>query len=188
MKPWVCWIFVALLSAHGLEAQGTVVHPEPPLDSARTELRDALLGLRDSLNSIDAAAARLQRDYRQASAPLLLSRARVMHEACSRSARTLPAARQVLSGANVFGEGRVKRRGELTQAMKQLQGVLSRCESEFAAMSQAGQAETVRGYGNDRAIQVQGAIRKYEKSLGEFFGAMGIKATSPGADAKPSAG
>jgi hypothetical protein len=55
-------------------------------------------------------------------------------------------------------------------------------------MSQAGQGETVRGYGNERAGRVQAAIRRYERTLGAFFSAMGIKVTPLGAESRPMAG
>jgi hypothetical protein len=50
-------------------------------------------------------------------------------------------------------------------------------------MSQPGKAETVRGYGNDRAVQVQGALRRYERTMQEFLGLMGIKVAPLGAPA-----
>ena len=55
-------------------------------------------------------------------------------------------------------------------------------------MSRRGQGETVRGYGNDRAIRVQSALRKYENALRGFLGVMGLKVTRLGANPRPSAG
>ncbi len=179
---------VTLLFAQNLAAQGTVVRPEPALDAGRVTLRDALLRFRDSLNTIDAAAARLQRDYRQASTASLLSRARVMREACARSIRTLPSSRQAVRAADASEGLRERRRGEMMGALDQLQKALAQCESDFTVMSQAGEGERVRGYGNDRAVRVQVALRKYEKALGAFFSAMKIKVTPAGAEARPLAG
>jgi hypothetical protein len=166
--------------APNLAAQ-TVVRPEAPLDPARSSLRDALLVLRDSLSSIDAAAGRLQRDYRQASAASLVSRARVMTDACARSARTVPPTRQAVVAADASSDVRLKRQRELVQALAQLHDALNRCQSSFGAMGQSGQGEQVRGYGNDRAVRVQAALRKYERVAGEFLAAMGIKVTPRGA-------
>ncbi len=183
------WFMLAgLLCARTLEAQGTVVRPDAPLDPARAELRDALLVLRDSLNSIDAAAARLQRDYRSASPPSLLSRARVMRDACSSSARSISRARNMVLAANAPDQLRLKRQGEMTKALDQLRTVLTRCESEFTAMSQPGKGETVRGYGNDRAVRVLASLRRYEKTLGGFFAAMGIRVTPQGGEPRSLAG
>jgi hypothetical protein len=184
-SAWV--LSLAVLGASRLTAQ-TIMKPEPPLDSARAAVRDALLILRDSLVTVDGAAARLQRDFRQASGASLLSRARVMRDACGRSFRTVPLTRQAVLGTKLSDPNRIKRRGELVGALDRLKGVLNRCEEDFAAMSQPDQAETVRGYANDRAVRVQGALRKYEQSLRDFFGAMGIRVMPLGSNPRPAAG
>ena len=93
MSRWYL-VLIGTLFAQTLSAQGTVVRPEPRLDAGRAALRDALLQFRDSLNTIDAAASRLQRDYRESSTASLISRARVMREACARSVPSGPPARQ----------------------------------------------------------------------------------------------
>ncbi len=173
MKVWT-WLLLAIFCARPLSAQ-VVAQPEPPLDSARTSLRDALLVLRDTLATIDAAAARLQRDYREASGASLLSRARVMRDACDRSIRTIPPARGAVLNAKLSTVKRQKARTELVSAMDTLKGVLIRCEKEFAAMSQPDQAETVRGYANDRAVRILGGLRRYEHSLRNFLALMGIR-------------
>lgn len=179
---------IGVLFAQTLAAQGTVVRPEPPLDAGRVALRDALLQFRDTLSSIDAAASRLQRDYRQASAASLLSRARVMHEACARSVRNIPPARQAVLAADATNEQRVRRRGEMVAALDQLHKSLTLCESEFAAMSRPGEAERVRGYGNDQAIRILAALRRYERVLGTFFSALQIKVSPLGVEPRPAAG
>jgi hypothetical protein len=181
-------VALVLLSAAPLAAQGTVVRPEPALDAGRASLRDALLRFRDSLNSIDAAAGRLQRDYRQASTASLISRARVMQEACDRSLRNLPAARKAVVASDASEGQRLRRRREMLTAMEQLGKALTRCRSEFGAMSQPGEGEQVRGYGNDRATRVQAALRRYEVALATFFSAMGIKVAPLGAPVRPLAG
>ena len=181
-------VALVLLSAPPLAAQGTVVRPEPALDAGRAALRDALLRFRDSLNSIDAAAARLQRDYRQASAASLMSRARVMQEACDRSTRNLPPARKAVVAAEASEGQRLRRRREMLSAMDQLGKALSRCQSDFAAMTRPGEAEQVRGYGNDRATRVQAALRRYEVVLATFFSAMNIKVSPLGTPIRPLAG
>lgn len=180
-------LLLAVLCAPNLEAQ-TVVRPEAPLDSARASLREALFVLRDSLSSIDAAAGRLQRDYRQASAAALLSRARVMTDACARSRRTIPPTKEAVLAADGSNELRRQRQRELVQALERLAAALSRCEVDFGAMSKPGQGERVRGYGNDRAARVQTAIRQYERLAGAFLAAHGIKVRPRRADPSPVAG
>jgi hypothetical protein len=181
-------VVIGLLFAPDLSAQATVVRPEPALDANRAALRDALLRFRDTLNSIDAAAFRLQRDYRQASLASLTSRARVMREACARSVRNLPPTRQAVLAANASDDRRVRLRGELVAALDQLQQALARCELDFAGMSRPGEAERVRGYGNDRAVRAQAALRKYERALAAFFKAMNIRVTPLSPKSRPLAG
>jgi hypothetical protein len=181
-------VLVAMLAAGTLSAQATVVPPEPPLDPMRAGLRDALLVLRDSLMTVDGAAARLQRDFRETSAASLLSRARVMHDACARSLRTVPPTKQTLTAADLSEPVRVQRRRELLQALDRLSGSLSRCEARFAAMSQPGQGETVRGYAYARSQAVQAAIRKYEENLRGFFTALGIYVSPAGSSPRPTSG
>jgi hypothetical protein len=185
VRHWI-WL-VILLGAQPLSAQ-IVVQPEAPLDSARASLRDALLVLRDSLVTIDAAAARLQRDYREASGPSLLSRARVMRDACARSAKTIPSTRSAVNKAELSDVNRRRHRAALVSALDTLRGVLTRCEKDFAAMSQPDQAETVRGYANDRASRVVGSLRQYEQKMRNFVSAMGIRVTPLGATAPALAG
>jgi hypothetical protein len=179
---------ISMLFAQNVAAQGTVVRPEPALDAGRATLRDALLQFRDTLSSIDAAAFRLQRDYRQASTASLISRAHVMREACARSVRNLPPTRQAVLAANASDERRLRRRGEMVGALDQLQKAVARCELDFAAMSRPGEGERVRGYGNDRAVRVQAALRKYERVLGTFLRAMNIRVTPHSAQPRPATG
>jgi len=187
MKRMALLLVITICPA-ALAAQGTVVVPEPALDAGRATLRDQLLRFRDTLNGIDAAAARLQRDYRAASGAALSSRARVMTDACARSGRNVLPARRAVLAADASDSGRIKSRTQLLRALDQLRVVLSRCEADFAALSRPGQEENVRGYGNDRAVRVQGALRRYEQVLAGFFNAMGIKVSPLGASAHPAVG
>ena len=181
-------VFLILLMvfwSQDLVAQGTVVVPEPALDVGRATLRDELLRFRDTLSTIDAAAARLQRDNGTASPEALVSRAHVMSEACARSARNTPPARRSVLAADANNKARLQTQGEMLQALDRLRGVLSKCEAEFQRFSRPGQGETVRGYGNDRATRVQAAIREYETVLARFLNAMGIKVSPLGAKPRP---
>ena len=184
----ICLVLFCLLWATHLSAQGTVVLPEKALDPARATLRDELLRLRDTLNSIDAAAARLQRDFRQASGAALTSRARVMRDACARSARNVAPARKAVLAAKASGDQQLRLRKDMTQALDRLHDTLVRCNTDFGKLSQPDQGEEVRGYGNHRAVLVQQGLRKYEQTLARFFNAMGIKVRPLGAEGSPLAG
>ena len=185
MKPLVLILLIAAWTPR-LSAQGTVVLPEAPLDSSRAALRDDLQTLRDSLGTIDAAAARLQRDYRQASEAILESRARVMTEACTRAARNVPLARRAVQRTQAANQARRQTRDELLGALDRLNKVLTRCQAEFEDWSRPGQGEAVRGYGNNRAIRTQSGLREYERVLARYLSAMGIK-TSPAGSRYPAA-
>jgi hypothetical protein len=184
VNRWFALLLV-VLTARPLAAQ-TVIRREPPLDSARAALRDALLILRDSLNGVDGAAARMQRDFQAASGPSLLSRARMIQQACARSGRTILPTQQTVQRFKLTESEKLKRRKALVGAMEQLKVALGRCDTEFAAMSRPDQAERVRGYGNDRVIRVQTAIRSYEEVLRDFLGAMHIRIRPLGADPQPT--
>jgi hypothetical protein len=182
-------LLLLLAGAAPAAAQTTMVRPVPvPLDSNRAAVRDAIVLLRDSLGTIDAAAARLQRDYREASATALLVRARLIRDACAHSAGMVPTTRTSLLAAQISQPERMKHREALVAALDQLKKSLTACQAEFARMSQAGQAETVRGYGNARAIKVQASLRQYERTLNEFLGVMGIRVVPAGAENHPAAG
>ncbi len=179
MKQLVLIILFAAWTPR-LDAQGTVVLPEVPLDSARAALRDDLFTFRDSLSSIDAAAARLHRDNRQASDAVLRSRARVMTEACTRSVRNLPRTRRAIQASEASNDARRRARREMLGALDRLNGILTRCQSLFGAWSEPGKGEEVRGYGNNRAIGIQSGLREYERILARYLNAMGIKDTQSG--------
>lgn len=175
MRQISCSILLVGITMVTTAAAQTVIRQPQPLDSARATLRDDLVVLRDSLNTVDGAAARLQRDYRSASEASLLSRARIMKEACARSSRTLPVARKALLGVSLTDPRKLQRRQDVVTALDSLGTALARCDTQFTAMSQPGQADSVRGYANHRAQQVQRAIRSYELHLRPFLGSMGIR-------------
>jgi len=178
---------LGILAASPVAGQ-TVMRPAPPLDSARATLRDAVIVLRDSLATIDGAAARLQRDYQAASGQALLSRARVMRDACARSVKTVPPTRSVVMATQVSGDQKLERRRDLVTAMDSLRHVLVRCETEFTSMSQPGQGERVRGYGNEKAAGVQTELRRYDRALAGYLQAMGIRIPPAGVAASASPG
>jgi hypothetical protein len=176
----VLWAMVltGMLGVLPVAAQ-TVVQPVR-LDSARAALRDDLEVLRDSLHTIDGAAARLQRDYRTASEASLLSRAGLMKEACARSSRTVPSTRQALLDFRLSDRQKLELRQQVVTALDSLHGALRRCETQFTAMSRPSQGDSVRGYANHRAELVQTAIRNYEQHLRHFVGSLGIRILPPG--------
>ena len=71
-------------------------------------------------------------------------------------------------------------------ALDRVRGVLGRCEVDFAAMSQPGEGETVRGYAYARSQVVQDALQKYQQSLRQFLTAMGSTYRPAGATPRAS--
>jgi hypothetical protein len=53
-------------------------------------------------------------------------------------------------------------------------------------MSKPEQAEEVRGYANDRASKVQGALRSYGIAARDFLVLMGIRLSPTGVSSRPS--
>lgn len=78
-------------------------------------------------------------------------------------------------------------RATLRDELLRLRDTLVRCNTAFGKLSQPDQGEEVRGYGNHRAVLVQG-LRKYEQTLAWFFNATGIKVRPLGAEGSPLAG
>jgi hypothetical protein len=187
MKRILLTLAVLVAGSVTLHAQA-VVTPAAPLDAARTRVRDALLVLRDSLMTVNGAAARLQRDFRKASPALLSARARDVSSACARSARTIPATRQVVAAAQATNPVPVRSRTELVRSLDSLAGVMTRCSTEFGAMAQAGKAEEVRGYGNRRAEPILKTLEDYDFTAESFFATWGIEVRPLGARPNPLAG
>ncbi len=175
-----------LLSAGSLAAQA-VVMPEKPIDPPRAKVRDALLVFRDSLLTVDAAAARLPRDLRTTSDAAALARARGMRDACERSAKALPLARTAVMESNWTEVNRRKSQAQLQGAMDSLGVALDRCLTEFRAMS-SGPAEEVRGYAVGRANRAHAAVQRYNRALNSYFQALDIKVRPVGGPPSPIAG
>jgi hypothetical protein len=179
----IVWAIIVMGAVGTIPAAAQTVISQPaPLDSARAALRNDLAALRDSLHTVDGAAARLQRDYRTASDASLLSRARLMKDACARSSRTVPSTRQAV----LDFRPQLERSHRVVAALDSLHAALRRCETQFTAMSQPNQGDSVRGYANSRAEQVQMAIRNYEKYLHPYLGSLGIRLLPPGMESKAS--
>ena len=152
-----------------------VVRPPAPLDPARATVRDAVLVLRDSLQGIHAGRAHLRRDYRDASSQALVSRARVMRDACAASARTLPQTRiAVQKGPTATPQSR-SARDELLAEMSRLVAPLEACRGRFDEWVRSSDGDAVRGYANRLADEIEVPIRAYEHRLATYLGTQGIR-------------
>lgn len=178
-------LFVAAPVAAGAQA---VVMPTAPLDAARTHVRDAMLLLRDSLMTVNGAAAALHRDFRQTSGAVLTTRAREVSAACARSVRTIGPTREAVAAAQATNPVPVKTRDALVRSLDSLSIELNHCVSEFGAMAAPGKAEEVRGYGIRRSEPILKALSDYDRAANSFFATWGIEVRPLGARPVPLAG
>ena len=170
-----------------LNAQA-VVRPASPLRPAHVPVREAMLVLRDSLMTVNGAAARLQRDFRETSDAALTSHARGIANACARSVRTLAATRKTVAAAEADDRARLNTRAAVLRGLDSLASELTKCSDEFAAMGLPGKGEEVRGYGNRRAEPILKALYDYDATAARFFKAWGMDVRPLGARPNPLAG
>lgn len=188
MKRTVFLTLSLFASAASLDAQATMVLPDKPLPPEHARVQDAAYVLRDTLYAVTGAAARLNRDFRQTSDALLLSRAREMTLACAAVARNITPPRTVLTETPTDTRLREREKQRLLGAFDDLAGAAAVCASRFEALSAQPKGDEIRGYGNrDAAVMVR-EIREYESALDGYFRAMNIPNRPRGARANPLAG
>jgi septal ring factor EnvC (AmiA/AmiB activator) len=182
---------VALLvtgAAPALGAQAAMVVPEKPLDSERARLRDTVYVMRDTLAAVNASIARLQRDFRTASTPVLVSRARTLTADCAAARRRIPATRSAIAAAPIKSKLVLDQQKRTTTELARLETELDRCVTEFGRLSTPAKGEEVRGYGNRKAAPIQTQIRRYDEAVTGFFSALEIPHRPLGARRNPLAG
>ena len=165
----------------------TVVQPRQQLDSSRAAVRDAILMLRDSLQVVHAGGARMQRDFQSASEAALLSRARIMRDGCTVSARALPQARTVVASGPADTDKQRAARATLLSEMDRLATSLAECQATFSAWVEGRDGEAVRGYGNRAAETVRAPILSYEDKLQRYLALLGIRVQPLGVGSAPVA-
>lgn len=179
-------LFSLAAAPAALNAQ-TVVRPAGPLRPAHAQVRDAMLVLRDSLMTVNGAAARLQRDFRETSDAALTSRAREIANACARSVRTVAPTRKAVAAADAADRARLNTRAAVLRALDALATEMTKCSDEFGAMALPGKGEEVRGYGNRRAEPILKALYDYDATATRFFKAWGMDVRPLGARPDPLA-
>ncbi|MBK6422545.1 MAG: hypothetical protein IPI38_18880 [Gemmatimonadetes bacterium] len=155
---------------------GQAVLDDPTLDSVQTVLRDALYRLRDTLTLVDAATARIARDLRATSDPVLRSRARAVADRCSAAVRMVPVTRETLSTHPRPAPDPRRVREGMDRALVTLEAELKGCVTEFTRLSEHGQEAELRGYGIGRGTKVRTAVRAFQPAAESYFGsALGIR-------------
>lgn len=136
--------------------------PERPLSPAETELRDAIVVLRDTLFSVHAVATRIERGL-GGSPAVMLATGRTLGQECAKGARATGVMREYAAGISTsdarWGDVAV---ADFRAAIAQLERAMTRCgETSATAIAsspvdaeqlQAAQLATVR------------SIREYEAS------------------------
>jgi hypothetical protein len=146
-----------------------VVQPEAKLNDAQMMVRTSLYQLRDSLQLVEAASARIARDLRSASDAALRSRARVMADRCQAAAIQTDSTRSVLSRQALPEPDPNGVRLPMVKALDSLQVHLKACVGQFTSLSEPAKAEELRGYGIGRGRRVQEAIQSYRPIASRYF-------------------
>jgi hypothetical protein len=166
---------VALLALAALAAGApvlsaqTVVQPEPKLNDAQLTVRNSLYQLRDTLQLVEAASARIARDLRSASDAALRSRARTMADRCRAATVQVDSTRTVVERGKLPDPDPRSARLSLDKALEVLRGHLVDCTAQFTALTSPEKAEELRGYGIGRGQRVQAAIQTYRPTASQYF-------------------
>lgn len=157
-----------LLVAVPLAAQ-TVVQPDRKLTQQESAVRTSLYQLRDSLNAVEAASARIARDLQSASDAALRSRARVMAARCQAATAQLDSSRALVGRASLPTPDPRQNRGALDKALGLLRTTLVDCGTQFTGLTAPEKAQELRGYGIGRGEKVQTAIQAYRPVASQYF-------------------
>jgi hypothetical protein len=147
----------------GLPKPDQSLWPERPLSPPEQELRDAVVVLRDTLYSVDATAARLERGL-AGSPAVLRSTGRSLNAECARGARATGAMRTYAAGLSTDNA----RWGDLAltdfrKALSTLEAAMVSCDKVSA---KAIEADTVDAASLRQAqVNTVLAIRNYERSV-----------------------
>lgn len=169
MKATFLFLLAALAAgSRGLSAQ-MVVQPEAKLNQAQMTVRTSLYKLRDSLQLVDAATARIARDLSRASDAALRSRANVMAARCEAAAVQLDSTREAVSRGALPDPDPKAIRLSLDRALDSLRLQLKDCATQFTTLADPAKAEELRGYGIGRGQRVQQAIQRYRPAASMYF-------------------
>jgi hypothetical protein len=155
------------LGAHQLPAQQVI--KKPVFDSVQRSVRNTLYALRDSLQLVDAASARLARDREHASDALLRSRARFLSGRCRAAGQMVIVARELVTRAGRPAPDKHHALSGVQRALGELKDQMDRCATEFQDLTGIEKAAELRDYGVGRGAKVQEAIRRYEPSVQLYF-------------------
>lgn len=184
-RPAVLLGLFVLLAASPVTAQ-TVIQPEKPLDPGQTVTRDAIAMLRDSLNGITAAGARLVRGVGSTSSSAWLkSRARHIAGACTGAQAAMVAVRPVVEGGADSLVVQVNARRTLLAAMTGLNTTLTACETSWTERVSAADASPIRERGPSEVEALKQELQTFDKKLSAYASTQGVKLPSIGSGTPP---
>ena len=161
-----------LVAAAPLHSQMVVTNDT--LDAQRRDIRDVLVVLRDSLHTVEAAAAQFARGNATASPELLYSRGKTIKNACIRSLRNVEPARMVVKADDWGNEFQTKWQHELLQAMDSIEQSLNACEATWGQLATPENAEQIRTVGPREAESISSDIQVYGAVVGGYYKSLGI--------------
>lgn len=166
---------LVLLAATPITAQ-IFVQPEKPLDPGQIVTRDAVMMLRDSLNGITAASARLVRGVGATSSPAWLqARARNIAGACTRAQTTMASVRPVVEGGADSLVAQVNARRTLLAAMTGLDATLTACGKTWKERASAADASPIRERGPSEVAALNQEVQAFDKKLSSYAGTQGFQ-------------
>jgi hypothetical protein len=166
---------LVLLAAVPITAQ-TVIQPEKPLDPGQARSRDAMVALRDSLNGVTAAGARLVRGVGPSSSPAWLqSRARSISSACVRAHTTMAATRPVVEGGADSLTVQVNARRTLLGGMTELDATLTACEKTWKQRASAADATPIHEQGPGEVEALYQVVQAFDKKLSTYASTQGFQ-------------
>jgi hypothetical protein len=161
-----------LVVAAPLHAQMVVTNDT--LDAERRDVRDALVVLRDSLRTVEAAAAQFERGHASASPELLYSRGKTIKNACNRSLRNIEPTRKVVKSDDWDNDYRTQRQNELLEAMDTLEKSLNACVAVWDRLTAPEGIEEIRASSPGKAQSITQDIHDYTTPVTSYFKALGV--------------
>jgi hypothetical protein len=171
IQSFVRFVFIATLlpapllaqQPSGLPVPDKSLWPERPLSPAEQELRDAIVVLRDTLYTVDAVAARLERGL-EGSPAVLRATGRTLNAECARGARATGLMRAYAAGLSTdnakWGEVALT---DFRKALATLEAAMTDCgqASAKAIESNPADADALKA----AKTKTVAAIRDYERSV-----------------------
>lgn len=151
-------------------------------------MRDSYLSIRDTLRSVSAKSATLQRDVRTSSDAVLLSRARGLEAACNASLRHLDRSRELMLASNPGQRVPAPRRTTLDRSFIELRATLTACGQAYREMSKRERVGEMRSRGVNQAVKNQQTIRSFEAAAEPYMLSLGVRIRPYGSGANPYAG